>query len=44
MKTNLKTSIFLFGALTIANFTFAQDNKTKMIEIDSPVPIKKASA
>lgn len=43
MKTKLKTGIFLFGALTIANFTFAQDS-TKTMVSSSPVPFSKASA
>lgn len=43
MKTILKTGIFLIGALTIANFTFAQDNNKTMAS-DSPAPFSKASA
>ena len=43
MKSNLKKGLFLFGAITIANFTFAQEN-TKTITTDSPTPFTKAAA
>jgi OOP family OmpA-OmpF porin len=44
MKRNLKTGLLLLGALTIANFTFAQENNTKTMETSSPTPFSKASA